>query len=41
MGTGSKPKQCRCSEQTFQEQEKAYLKAKIEELESNSMIKKY
>ena len=48
MDAGSKPKQCRyseqcktCNSQTFHEKKKkkAYLRAKIEELETNSKIK--
>ena len=46
MGTESKPKQCRQSQQCtreasrlFSDKQKEYLKAKIEELETNSKIK--
>jgi len=44
VGTGSKPKQCRLNNvrheasRHFREKKKEYLKAKIEELETNSKI---
>jgi hypothetical protein len=44
VGTGSKLKQCRLSKQSeagrrFRNKKKEYLKAKIEELETNSKIR--